>query len=149
MRGGLRSRANVPGGHRRADAFRRSPRNRRVHGSGTSNRDDPHHRQRCVQPRCNSLRIAFGQAAFSEINQARKAQAAEAVRARRSEYAADMPNAQRLIADNNRGPALKLLKKYEDTKDLRGWEWFYLSELIRGPELAVLRGHTTRVVDLA
>lgn len=61
---------------------------------------------------------------------------AEALRARRSEYAGDMILAQQALAENNLGRAVGLIEKHRpsDTlsRDLRGWEWRHLAALTRG-----------------
>jgi WD40 repeat protein/serine/threonine protein kinase len=86
------------------------------------------------------------------INEARKAQATETRRARRSEYAADMNLALQAVAEGNLFGSQQLLDKHRPRKesalrgwrpesDLRGWEWRYLWRQCRGDERFVLGSH--------
>ena len=73
---------------------------------------------------------------------------AEAHRARRSEYAADMLLAERALAEDNLGRATELIEKHRPTtaaEDLRGWEWRHLEARTRSDELATLGQHSNIV----
>jgi hypothetical protein len=76
------------------------------------------------------------------INQARKAEANETLRARRNEYAAQMLQAQYAIAENYLDRASELLEKHRPKSkseiDLRGWEWGYPRKQMEGDQLAML-----------
>lgn len=80
---------------------------------------------------------------------------AKEMEALRSEYAADMPLAQRFISEGNRGRGVAMLEKYlpstnsnAASPDLRGWEWHYLAGVTHGQEIAVLKEHATQVNDV-
>ena len=87
------------------------------------------------------------------IQRERDAAAAEADRARRSEYASDMLIAQQAFTENHLRRVDQLLTKHDPTvgltkkeragrqlatPDLRGWEWYYLREQARGDATAGL-----------
>ncbi|MCI0537583.1 MAG: hypothetical protein L0Z50_20405 [Verrucomicrobiales bacterium] len=95
--------------------------------------------------------IASPLAAF-RINEARKAEAAEALRARRSEYAADMLLAGEAWAVKNLGRTRQILQKHSPKnsgQDLRGWEWRYLWNETRSDELFTLSTNSDAIRSIA
>jgi eukaryotic-like serine/threonine-protein kinase len=95
------------------------------------------------------------------VNQARKAETKERLRAEQSLYAADMLLAQAALDEGNLGKARHLLKQYSAAgiagaaeppvldPDLRQWEWRYLWGQTRGDELYTLGAHSKEVLALA
>ncbi|MSU64377.1 MAG: hypothetical protein EXS31_18640 [Pedosphaera sp.] len=85
---------------------------------------------------------------------------AEALRAFREKYAADMMLAQQALAENNLGHALDLLESHRPKKsqqptlnvsrsvDLRGFEWHYLWNQCQSDELCTLTGHSNIVASV-
>ena len=87
------------------------------------------------------------------IRRERDHASAEALRARRSEYAADMLLAQQALAENQPGWATELVDKHHPAEgteaDMRGWEWRHLADQTRSDELLTLGHHQTAVYGLA
>ncbi len=73
------------------------------------------------------------------------------LRSRQALYAADINLAQQAVEVGNFGRAEELLDNYVPEKgrgDLRGFEWFYLWNRIRGDTRQVLRGHQELISSL-
>ncbi|MDX1953868.1 MAG: serine/threonine-protein kinase [Verrucomicrobiota bacterium] len=97
-------------------------------------------------------RAELAQATAEMEGKQRRALEEKELKARENLYAADINLAQQAIMAGNYGRAENLLASYLPKKgehDLRGLEWYFLQERIRGQSIGIMRGHEQVVSWLA